>query len=74
LRRFSVGIPRLSWAACIGGAAQQDGYRLIEDAGLHVAAIVDNPAYAFISDNAKGASRKSGVKSVSILATMRGET
>ena len=36
---------------------------------LHVAAIVDNPAYAFISENAKGASRKYGVKSVSILAT-----
>jgi SAM-dependent methyltransferase len=58
------------WAACIGGAAQQDDYRgLIEDAGLHVAAIVDNLAYAFISDNAKGPSRKYGVKSVSILAT-----
>jgi SAM-dependent methyltransferase len=58
------------WAACIGGAAQQDDYRrLIEAANLHVAAIVDNAAYAFISDNAKGASRKYGVKSVSILAT-----
>ncbi|TIT71265.1 MAG: methyltransferase type 11, partial [Mesorhizobium sp.] len=28
----------------------------------------DNPAYEFISQNAKGASRKFGVKSVSILA------
>jgi arsenite methyltransferase len=58
------------WAACIGGAAEQDGYRgLIEAAGLRVAAMEDNPAYGFISENAKGASRKYGVKSVSILAT-----
>ena len=57
------------WAACIGGAAQQDSYRaLIEDAGLKVTTMQDNPAYEFISDNAKGASRKYGVKSVSILA------
>lgn len=57
------------WAACIGGAAQQDNYRkLIETAGLRVVAEEDNPAYQFISDNAQGASRKYGVKSVSILA------
>lgn len=57
------------WAACIGGAAQQDNYRsLMEDAGLQVRTVEDNPAYEFISDNAKGASRKYGVKSVSILA------
>jgi arsenite methyltransferase len=57
------------WAACIGGAAQQDNYReLIEAAGLRVVTAEDNPAYEFISDNAKGASRKYGVKSVSILA------
>jgi ubiquinone/menaquinone biosynthesis C-methylase UbiE len=57
------------WAACIGGAAQQESYRSqIEAAGLRVAAIEDNPAYQFISDNAKGASRKFGVKSVSLLA------
>lgn len=57
------------WAACIGGAAQQDDYRsLIEGAGLQVKVLEDNPAYEFISDNAKGASRKYGVKSVSILA------
>jgi len=58
------------WAACIGGAAQQDNYRdLIEGAGLRVATVEDNRAYEFISDNAKGASRKYGVRSVSILAT-----
>ena len=57
------------WAACIGGAAQQDNYRSqIEAAGLRVAAVEDNPAYQFISDNARGASRKFGVKSISLLA------
>lgn len=57
------------WAACIGGAAQQDDYRAqIEAAGLRVVEVEDNPAYQFISDNAKGASRKFGVKSISLLA------
>jgi ubiquinone/menaquinone biosynthesis C-methylase UbiE len=57
------------WAACIGGAAQQNDYRTsIERAGLRVAKFEDNPAYQFISDNAKGASKKFGVKSVSLLA------
>ena len=57
------------WAACIGGAAQQDNYRrMIAGAGLRLATIQDNPQYQFISDNAKGASRKFGVKSVSLLA------
>jgi ubiquinone/menaquinone biosynthesis C-methylase UbiE len=57
------------WAACIGGAAQQDNYRAqIQTAGLNVIKIEDNPAYRFISDNARGASKKFGVKSVSLLA------
>jgi SAM-dependent methyltransferase len=57
------------WAACIGGAAQQDDYRgQIEAAGLKTIEIQDNPAYQFISDNARGASRKFGVKSISLLA------
>jgi arsenite methyltransferase len=57
------------WAACIGGAAQQDDYRAkIELAGLRVVKIEDNPAYHFISDNARGASEKFGVKSMSLLA------
>ena len=57
------------WAACIGGAAQQDNYRgQIEGAGLRVATVEDNPAYQFISDNARGASKKFGVKSISLLA------
>jgi arsenite methyltransferase len=57
------------WAACIGGAAQRDNYRaMIEAAGLRVATIEDNPAYRFISDSTLGATRKYGVKSVSVLA------
>src|SRR5438874_615154 len=47
------------WAACIGGAAQQTNYRTqIDAAGLHVVTMEDNPQYQFISDNAKGASKK----------------
>jgi ubiquinone/menaquinone biosynthesis C-methylase UbiE len=57
------------WAACIGGAAQQDNYRkMIELAGLRLIKVEDNPQYQFISDNAKGASKKFGVKSISLLA------
>ena len=57
------------WAACIGGAAQRDAYRsAIEAAGLRVAEVQDNPEYRFISDSAQGATKKFGVKSVSILA------
>jgi ubiquinone/menaquinone biosynthesis C-methylase UbiE len=57
------------WAACIGGAAQQDNYRAdVEAAGLKVVKVEDNPAYQFISENAQGASKKFGVKSISLLA------
>ena len=57
------------WAACIGGAAQRDDYRaMIEEAGLRVVTIEENPAYQFISDSALGATKKYGVKSVSVLA------
>jgi arsenite methyltransferase len=57
------------WAACIGGAMQQDDYRAaIEAAGFRVETVEANPRYEFLSDNAKGASRKFGVKSVSLLA------
>jgi len=58
------------WAACIGGAMQREKYvAAIEAAGLKVARIKDNPEYRFISDNAQGATRKFGVKSISLLAT-----
>lgn len=61
------------WAACIGGAAQRDSYRQqIEQAGLKVLEFRDNPEYRFISDRAQGATRKFGVKSVSILAIKSG--
>lgn len=57
------------WAACIGGAMQQDNYRAaVEAAGLRVKQVQDNPQYLFISDNALGASKKYGVKSISLLA------
>jgi arsenite methyltransferase len=56
------------WASCIGGAAQQDAYReAIEAAGLRIEAITENP-YDFISERARDASTKYGVKSVSVLA------
>ncbi len=57
------------WASCIGGAAQQDAYReAIEAAGLRIEEIRQNP-YEFISDRARDASVKYGVKSVSVRAT-----
>jgi len=57
------------WAACIGGAMQIDRYvAAIEAAGLRVQRTKDNPQYEFISTNAKGASRKYGVRSISLLA------
>jgi arsenite methyltransferase len=56
------------WASCIGGAAQEDSYRhAIEAAGLRVQDIRRNP-YEFISERARNASAKYGVKSVSLLA------
>jgi arsenite methyltransferase len=60
------------WASCIGGAAQQDAYRTaIESAGLRIDDLRENP-YRFISERAKNASEKYGVKSVSVLAVKPG--
>ena len=57
------------WAACIGGAMQEDDYSAqIEAAGLEVVRLETNDAYGFTSDNAKNASEKWGVKSISLLA------
>jgi SAM-dependent methyltransferase len=57
------------WAACIGGAMQNDHYRRsIEVAGLRVKSVRDNAGAQFISANAKGAQQKWGVKSISLLA------
>ena len=57
------------WAACIGGAMQQEEYiRTIEQAGLRVVTVRDNPEYHFISDGASWATETYGVKSISLLA------
>jgi arsenite methyltransferase len=57
------------WAACIGGAWQVERYKqAIDDAGLRIVAEQANDKYQFISDNAQGATRKFGVKSVSLRA------
>ena len=57
------------WAACIGGAAQQQEYRAaLELAGLRVERLEDNAAYRFISERAQKATAKWGVKSISLLA------
>jgi arsenite methyltransferase len=57
------------WAACIGGAAQRGAYcSQVEAAGLRVERQEENAQYEFISKNARGAARKFGVKSISLLA------
>ena len=57
------------WASCIGGAAQQEAYlQAIESASFTIAQHRVN-AYEFISDQARNASAKYGVKSISLLAT-----
>lgn len=58
------------WAACIGGAMQEDDYLgSIRGAGLRLDEVRDNPQYRFISKNAQGAAAKYGVKSISLVAT-----
>jgi ubiquinone/menaquinone biosynthesis C-methylase UbiE len=57
------------WAACIGGAMQGDDYRsTIEAAGFTVEVVRENEAYRFVSERADNATRKYGVKSISLLA------
>jgi arsenite methyltransferase len=61
------------WASCIGGAAQRDAYgQMIEAAGFRIEEIRENP-YRFISERARNACDKYGVRSVSLLATRDGE-
>jgi hypothetical protein len=56
------------WASCIGGASQQDAYLdTIESAGFTVTQQRVN-TYNFISEQARSASTKYGVKSISLLA------
>ena len=58
------------WASCIGGAAQQERYlHALESAGFTIEQHRAN-TYEFISDQARGASAKYGVKSISLLATL----
>lgn len=57
------------WAACIGGAWQADHYKeAIETAGLRIVAEQINDGYRFLSDNAQSATKKFGVKSISLRA------
>jgi arsenite methyltransferase len=56
------------WAACIGGAAQEDSYQqMIAAAGLSVKTIKVNDQYRFLSKSAQGATQQFGVKSISLL-------
>lgn len=57
------------WAACIGGAWQVERYKdAIQSAGLRIVAEQPNEQYRFLSDNAQGATKKFGVKSISLRA------
>lgn len=57
------------WAACIGGAWQATRYKdAIETAGLRIVSEQVNDEYRFLSDNAQGATKKFGVKSISLRA------
>jgi len=61
------------WAACIAGASERDRYLAdVAAAGLALRVVRDNPAYAFTSERAQGASRKYGASSVSLLAVKAG--
>jgi arsenite methyltransferase len=56
------------WASCIGGAPQQDTYQqAMEGAGFRLERTKDN-AYEFLSEQARNASSRFGVKSISVLA------
>jgi arsenite methyltransferase len=60
------------WAACIGGAMQRDDYReAIEDAGFELDDLKENDQYRFVSERAGNATKKYGVKSISLLASKR---
>ncbi len=65
----SISCNTTLWAACIGGAWQVDRYKqAIEAAGLRIVAEQGNDEYRFLSDNAQGATKKFGVKSISLRA------
>ena len=57
------------WASCIGGASREDQYsEALKNGGLYIVAVMNNESYAFISSSAQSASKKYGVKSISLLA------
>lgn len=57
------------WAACIGGAMQQERYTdAIHAAGLRLVTLRTNPQYRFLTASAQKACATYGVKSVSLLA------
>lgn len=61
------------WASCIGGAAQQDAYQhTIESSGLRLELMKRNP-YRFLSESARNACDRYGVKSISALARKQAE-
>lgn len=65
----SVSCNTTLWAACIGGAWQIDRYKdAIATAGLRIVAEQVNDQYRFLSDNAQGATKTFGVRSVSLRA------
>ena len=47
---------------------RQEIQRAVEDAGLRVTTMHDNPVYRFLSSSAQGASATYGIKSISLLA------
>jgi ubiquinone/menaquinone biosynthesis C-methylase UbiE len=60
------------WAACIGGAMQRDDYsEALEAAGFELDDLTENDEYRFVSKRADNATKKYGVKSVSLLAIKR---
>lgn len=59
------------WAACIGGAMQQDSFlAAIEDAGFRVETVRPNDKYRFLSSRAVKATSKYGVSSISVAARL----
>lgn len=64
----SISCNATLWAACIGGAMQEQSYLdLITAAGFDVVQVKDNP-YQFLSKGALGATKTYGIKSISLLA------
>jgi arsenite methyltransferase len=56
------------WAACIGGALPRDTYRAaVAAAGFEIEKMRENTGYRFISERARNATEKYGVKSVSLV-------